>query len=35
VAAITLASVAALFSVKGMVQLFPGTPLLINIILHE
>jgi hypothetical protein len=29
VAAIALASVAALFSVKGMVQLFPGTPLLI------
>jgi hypothetical protein len=28
-AAIALASVAALFSVKGMVQLFPGTPLLI------
>jgi hypothetical protein len=28
-AAIGLASVAALFSVKGMVQLFPGTPLLI------
>jgi hypothetical protein len=29
VAAIGLASVAALFSVKGTVQLFPGTPLLI------
>jgi hypothetical protein len=29
VAAIALASVAALFSVRGMVQLFPGTPLLI------
>jgi cell division protein FtsB len=29
VAAIGLASVAALFSVRGMVQLFPGTPLLI------
>jgi hypothetical protein len=28
-AAIGLASVAALFSIKGMVQLFPGTPLLI------
>jgi hypothetical protein len=28
-AAIALASVAALFSVKGMVQLFPGTPMLI------
>jgi len=29
VAAIGLASVAALFSVRGMVQMFPGTPLLI------
>src|SRR6266849_5583229 len=29
VAAVGLASVAALFSIKGMVQLFPGTPLLI------
>jgi hypothetical protein len=29
VAAIGLASVAALFSIKGMVQLFPGSPLLI------
>ena len=29
VAAIGLASVAALFSIRGMVQLFPGTPLLI------
>jgi hypothetical protein len=28
-AAIALASVAALLSVRGMVQLFPGTPLLI------
>ena len=28
--AIGLASVAALFSVKGMVQLFPGAPLLIS-----
>ena len=28
-AAIGLASVAALFSVRGMVQMFPGTPLLI------
>ncbi len=28
-AAIGLASVAALFSIRGMVQLFPGTPLLI------
>ncbi len=29
VAAVGLASVAALFSIKGMVQLFPGTPVLI------